>query len=460
MSQTPTWVWGTTVFVLCLVWCVVARFRGPQRAIGCQVLLSCLVPTWAQLDLSDSLWLDCRVASAVFGLVAYCFHRQATFPWKLGWLDASMLCLLAIHVVSDWQVSGWSWAIPFRAYGEWCIAYLAGRLALQTQEDFRYLAPLAVTVAVIMALASILEGASGVHPWEWLYGERKFDGITRDMTRWFGLTRAWGCCAHPIYFGFLQLMFLPWLLRAWHRREIKDVRKALLAAMLPFIGAAGVFCTGSRAALAAYVLVMLLGVVAYLPWARIPAAILTVVFISVAIYNRDQVIDTVTRLGERINVHKTITIDGSKKPMTFTATRWYLVQAYWPAMVRASWLGYGTDAISGFPVKVPLGDIDPETIKEVPYIDNQYVLMVLRFGWAGATTFTIALLLAAAAWFQRSTTMQFSQAAVSFYVGGTILAVAAGLLTVWMPHDIGFPLLWWMGGGSSTTPKPKPKIPK
>ncbi len=456
-SNTPPWLWVATVCALCLVWCVIAWFRGPQRAIGCLVLLAALVPTWAQLEINDWLWIDCRIAATVFGLVAYCFHPKATFPWKLGWLDATMIALLAIHITSDIDNTGWSWSIPFRVYGEWCVAYLAGRLALQNSEDFRFVTPLAVSVAVVMALGSIFEAVSGEHPWELLYGQRKLDGIDRDATRWLGLTRAWGCCAHPIYFGFVQVMFLPWLLRSWHRTRGKAGYGSRAAMLLPLLGAAGVFCTGSRAALGAYLLVILLGLLAYVPVTRVLFAILLVVAVPVGYMKRDQLVDVITQLGERKNVHRTIQIDGREQQMSFTATRWMLVRVYWKAIEKASWLGFGTDSVSGFPVKVPVGSVDPETLKEVPYIDDQYVLMALRFGWSGVAAFTVALLLAAAAWFQRSTTMQSSHAAVSFYVGGTILAVAAGLLTVWMPHDIGFPLLWWMGAGSSTPSVRKPE---
>ena len=455
MSNTAPWVWAATVGMLCLLWCVVAWFRGPQRAMGCQVILAALVPTWAQWEFSDLLWLDCRIAATVFGLVAYCFHPKATFPLRLGWLDASMISLLAIHLASDFEKPNWSWGIPLRVYGEWCVAYLAGRLALQRTEDFRYLTPWAVSVAVIMALGAIFEGISGDHPWELLYGERKFDGIDRGATRWLGLTRAWGCCAHPIYFGFVQVMFLPWLLRAWHRTRGQATKATWLVNALPLLGLVGVFCTGSRTALAAYLLVILMGLLAYVPPARIVCLVLAVVLVPLGIIKRDQVIDTVTRLGETVNVHRTIEVDGREQQMTFTATRWLLVNVYWKAIEKASWLGFGTDAVSTFPVNVPVGAVDPAVLKEVPYIDNQFVLMALRFGWLGVAAFTVALLLAATAWFQRSATLHSSHSAVSFYVGGMILAVAAGLLTVWMPHDIGFPLLWWMGAGSSSPPKAK-----
>jgi hypothetical protein len=200
--------WTATVSALCGLWCVLAWRYGPQRAIGCQVLIACLVPTWVRFEgfgIQD-LPIDCRVISTVFGLVAYCFHPRATFPWRLGWLDAVMLSLVAVHLASDIDNSGWSWTLPLRVYGEWFVPYLAGRLALQSGEDMRALAPVGLAVALVLAVGGAFEGISGYHPWEWIYGERDYDGIVRDQPRW-GVTRAWGCCGHPIYFGFLQVLF-------------------------------------------------------------------------------------------------------------------------------------------------------------------------------------------------------------------------------------------------------------
>jgi hypothetical protein len=224
----------------------------------------------------------------------------------------------------------------------------------------------------------------------------------------------------------------------------------LAATLLPVLGLAGVFCTGSRSALVAYVLVVAIGLAAAVPAIRIPAIVLVAIAVPIGLYNQERISDAVTRLGERINVQRSIEIDGRKEQITYTGTRFYLLKVYWPAIQRAGWLGFGTEAISTFPVKLPPGLVDPKAREEVPFIDNQFVLMTLRFGWAGVAVFTLSLLLAALAWFQRGAAMNSSHAAVSFYVGGTILAVGAGLLTVWMPHDIGFPLLWWMGAGSST----------
>ncbi len=198
---------------------------------------------------------------------------------------------------------------------------------------------------------------------------------------------------------------------------------------------------------------MLMGLVAYVPVSRMILLVLAVIGLPIAYMNREQVMDAITRSGERINVHKTIKNDGREQQLSYTNTRYFLVQHYAKAMKSGGLLGFGTEAVSEFPVKLSPGLVEAETFEKLPYIDNQYVLMTLRFGWLGVTAFTVALMVAVWAWLQRSVLLSSSHAAVSFYAGGTILAVAVGLLTVWMPHDIGFPLLWWMGAGSSSPSK-------
>ncbi|MCC6510799.1 MAG: O-antigen ligase family protein [Pirellulaceae bacterium] len=435
--------WATTVGLLCLFWCVMAWRYGPQRAIGCQVLLACLVPSWSQWDVMEGVWLDGRMAATCFGLLAYCFHPRATYPVRLGVLDGVMLCLVAVHLASDIDNSGWSMVLPLRVYGEWCIPYIAGRLALQHREDMRFLAPWGLAVATILAVGSIFEGFSGMHPWEWIYGERKYDGIIRDQPRW-GITRAWGCCAHPIYFGFLQLMFLPWLLRLWHRR-----RPVYFLWGLPLVGLIGVFCTGSRTPLVAYAGVILMGLFVFVPRSRWPLAVVTLLAGVLLFSMRDQITDLVTRWGETVNRRDVIVVDGKEEQTSGTMARWYLLKIYQRPMQQASWLGFGTERCSSWPLDVPVAPEYTQNVKKLLFVDNQYVLMILRFGWLGAAAFALALLLAALAWFDRSKSSLGSDVAVSIYIGITILAVSAGMVTVWMPHDIGFPLLWWMGAGSS-----------
>ncbi len=97
-----------------------------KKALGVLVLVASLVPTWTRLELADRLWLDCRVAATILGLCAYCLHPRANYPVRLGYLDAVMLSLLAIHFASDLEQGRGILEITLRAYGEWCVPYFAG----------------------------------------------------------------------------------------------------------------------------------------------------------------------------------------------------------------------------------------------------------------------------------------------------------------------------------------------
>ncbi|MFO1064476.1 MAG: hypothetical protein U0892_11490 [Pirellulales bacterium] len=207
--------WGITVAALIVLWLVTARRYGPQTAVGFVLLTSCLVPTWCRIEVGD-LPLDARMVAVIFSLAAYCLHRKATFPWRLGLIDACMLLLLAVHAFSDTLNTGWQWTIPLRIYGEWCVAYFAGRLAMHQESSIRQMVVVGAVAGAILNIGGIIEALTEFHPWEAVYGERFFDGISRTSRRW-GILRAWGPCGHPIYFSVLQLLFVPWTIVACRR---------------------------------------------------------------------------------------------------------------------------------------------------------------------------------------------------------------------------------------------------
>jgi hypothetical protein len=452
--------WLITFLALCSAWLAIAWRFGPQHAVGAVVLVACAVPTWCQQDLFG-LPLDVRVASTIFALVAYCFHPRATFPWRLGWIDACMLLLLAVHALSDAKNSGWQWTTPLRIYGEWCVPYLAGRLALHNLDTLPLLAPIGTTVALLLAAGSIVESTTTLHPWEWFYGERFYDGISRNAHRW-GLLRAWGCCGHPIYFGVLQLLFLPWLLRAWY--AARGSSAAMWAWLLPMVGILGIVGSGSRGPVLAAVGLLAMSAAALMPRTRPYFAVAIALLLGASIAYREQVLDALRHsIGEAQRVAEGPRIEAdspdgaeaewsrSERPRMTSGTqnRLDILRVYARAVARAGWLGFGTESVTGFPISVPLGPDDVSALKENKYVDNEYLLLTLRFGWIGGTLFAIALVLSIASWLHRSRVASWNDRPWCVFVGSAIAATAACLMTVWMPHDIGFPLLFWMGAGSA-----------
>lgn len=442
-------LWSVTVACLCILWLFLAIRFDPQKAIGAVVLLCCLVPTWVRIDfLGESL--DVRLAVSIFSLLAYCLHPAATFPWRLGLLDASMLMLVLVNLFSDVENTGWSWMIPIQAYAEWVIPYIAGRLALHDLGNMKFLAPFGLAVAVVLMVGSVFESVTWLHPWEWVYGERLYDGIARDSQRW-GFLRAWGCCAHPIFFGVLQVAMLPWVFLTLFQCRRGGWNWILL--LLPFFALFGIAATGSRAPILAFLISASFSIFYLLPRIRIPFGIAIAALVIVVAINRDRVIELTRSWGGEVVDRETnrVVVDEKEVVMSGTLSRLHVLKMYRRAVIRAGWIGFGSESVSGFPVNVPLGPEDQTAIRKIRFIDNQYLLLTLRFGWLGVVFFTLALGLTVLAWLMRATvaTSDEDQAMCVFFASG-VFSIAIAILTVWMPHDIGFPLIWIMGAASAS----------
>ena len=63
--------------------------------------------------------------------------------------------------------------------------------------------------------------------------------------------------------------------------------------------------------------------------------------------------------------------------------RIYVFRVYGVAIQKAGLFGFGTEAVTGFPINVPLGQQDLETLREIRTVDNAFLLMGLRFGYLG-----------------------------------------------------------------------------
>jgi type IV secretory pathway TrbD component len=163
--------------------------------------------------------------------------------------------------------------------------------------------------------------------------------------------------------------------------------------------------------------------------------------------------------GELQKPHRqqpTVVIDGERVVYSGTLTRVYLFDVYGVAMRRAGWLGFGTERTSTFPVNVPVGQQHTETLKRLPWIDNQYILLVLRFGYLGVAVFITFCLSGVFAMLM--VCRRCGGRGMVFFGGlaATIVAMMLLLLTVWMPHDFGFWFLWTLGVSSGLAGRKMP----
>lgn len=139
-----------------------------------------------------------------------------------------------------------------------------------------------------------------------------------------------------------------------------------------------------------------------------------------------------------------IEIDGDRIITSSSRYRLHVFSLYADSMVKAGPFGYGTEATTGFPLRIPNLEGEFKSANLFKMVDNGYILLTLRFGWVGGVCLVILFLTAIATgmslYFDRPDEL-FPGAVAS------VLVVVAGfsLLLVFMSYDFGFPLLWTMG---------------
>ncbi len=96
-----------------------------------------------------------------------------------------------------------------------------------------------------------------------------------------------------------------------------------------------------------------------------------------------------------------ILVNGQQVEYNGTVHRLLIWKVYLRVMRRAGFLGFGTDRTTGFPVRVPFGPEDKQTLEFLRFVDNAYILMDLRFGILGVLCL-VAVLLSADFYFLRA----------------------------------------------------------
>ncbi len=444
-------MWWIIVVGLIGLFVVFAFRRSPQFAIGLVVPIAYVAPAWLILPLfsgpADSIYgsgIDIKVAVGSACLVLYCFLPGRTFPVRIVPCDVAVVFLIFIHIVSDTLNDGLAWMVLGRAYAEWYLPYIAGRLAIQSREDAERIWKHLAMISVLLGALAILEAVADINVFESCFGERPLEGTPRNAARW-NMQRAYGPCMHPIYLGVLELFLLAWTglatLRALRRRAAWPWAFSMVPSVL------GIVATGSRGPIFGAVIS---GVVLFfflVRRARVIMACSLGVMLLVGIVNRETIVRQLEKWsGESELRHSNIEVADETLAHSGTRNRINIVEVYKIALKRSGLIGFGTLAVSGFPINVPVGPREAETIKRTRFVDNEFILMTLRFGYLGLAAFAIAGLLAAAQVLRiadKSTDQLPTQ--LSSCVGATLAGSLLALLTVWMPPDIGFPLLWTFG---------------
>ncbi len=448
-------MWGWTFLVIAAFFAWQARRVGLRRALGAAVFVSLLVPTWAHLGYQSAGGavqmtgeeVDMRVAIAFVGVLACLVRPRGKLSPRVTAVDLALVLLMAVHVIADWRAQGVGAGPLLRAWGEWGLPYLAGRIAIQSADDLRNLLPVVLSVLGILTSIAVFESLTGINPFEIAYGPRPLDYMGPATVRW-GILRACGPTRNTIFLGMLFLLFLPWTLHAaalaWRRQA------PVWWGLTPLVMGLGIAATASRAPIVGAALALCCVVYLKAPVTRWPIVGLGVCLIVVVAMNFTAFLETMERWAGDNQVRARNGVfgaDGRVVGVSGTTTRIYLFDVYGDALRRAGFLGFGTTAVADFPVNVPMGPQNLALLNAVPYIDDIYVLITLRFGYLGLAAFVAFFATSIVDWARHAIARDRSSlyaAAAAGAIVGAMLAMA----TLWMPHDFGFLLIWLAGAGA------------
>jgi len=423
----------------------ISFLKRPQIAMGVVVPLVWLVPVWVQVSIGIEA-LNVRTAVSIGALILYCFLPKATFPWRLIPCDWAVIGLLTVHLASDWWHTGFELSTFAIAYVEWLLPYLCGRLAFQHRDDLDWAWSTVCIVGLVLAFAAFFEAWFRVNPFEVVCGLRPEDRFVRDALRW-GIRRAYGPYMHPLYFGVVLCWFTGWwIFAAWRFFTDRSPSIWLLGAV---VGLVAPLATGSRGPVLGVVVVTLGFIFCFRKQLRLSASILILLFGFLAIGFQDSLLahlDEWSGEGKHERNKAKVVFDNETLSISSARSRLLLFEIYWKALMQAGFLGFGTDAVSTFPVNVPLGRDEAEAIQKIWMVDNFYLLNTLRFGYLGLSAF---ILVAGSSLWQllrvRDSQSSSSIACFSSAAFGSVIGVLILLWTVWMPGEIGFPLFWSFG---------------
>lgn len=428
------------VAILTTILVVVWRRVGPFAGVGCATVASFLFPTWVDITALGIEW-DVRLATALISGAAALFLRPKWMFDRLSALDAMVLFICVWQVICEWKANGPSPGPIFQSYGFWMLPYVIGRCSVRTERDLSALAIAVAVVSTIFGAVAFLECLASFDIYAMIFGDRPgMEFRPKRILRW-GHFRAEGPFDHPIFFGIVLTLLLPWCV--WLLSLGRDRRKK--TGLVGTIGnVVGNLSTISRGP----ILAMALGAVVTgvtRNW-KLAAATLVLIVGSVAtVMLNPSLLVLASRwiaelTGERVEL---VVVDGKEQVSSSVLGRLVQAKAYGPAMQKGGMFGYGMTATSTFPPDIPEVPVDTLTGEQIPIVDNCYVLLTLRGGWVLGIAY---FLLHVVALYQLVQAVRWGEDAwLSRLLAGAVVAHAFVSATVYSAYDYFFVFLWTIG---------------
>lgn len=432
--------WCVAVGIVVVVWLVLDLRKGPVEALGAAMVLSFAFPVWLKLEVAG-VPLNVRSTIAAITMIGYAVHPRGNIISPLTLLDFCVGFIVCSQIVSDVSVDGFSIGLPFAAYGEWALPYVAGRYAIRDRKDLRWIAKWVAGVLLVLCVMSLIESIARVNLFETVFGERSEELAGRRASR-LGLDRAFGTCMHPIYFGMAIASLTPWWI--WYVQNTESKTSRSLGWCLLIVSLLGLLATVSRTPILTFLGMLGLLLLVRVHFLRIPAIVVAAVVLFLFTRSPGEFADTIARYTGGGDRNLLIEVEGQARISSGVRGRILIWSAYWKAMRHAGVTGYGSAATSKFPPEIPYLEGRAETGNDMKFVDNGYIVTVLRLGWLGAVLLVVMLLTgifsAVSLYLDRPDQMFFAAVA-----GFLFLYMLFSLMLVSNNYDFFLIVLWLLG---------------
>ena len=435
----PTPILVSTLVALvvgAIVWRKVSLFAG----VGAASVASFLLPTWVNVETLAIDW-DARLCVALTTGTAVLLLRTRSLFSRLVALDLLVVAIAVWQVISEWKANGVGAEVAFLAYGHWVLPYVIGRCCARSLRDLRVVGLFVAGAGAVLGLVTLLETTAATDVYEAIFGERPGMQFRPIKLRRWGFARAEGPYDHPIFLGIITLLLLPWAawLSLYEKKETKIATLVGLAGLLITLA-----CTISRGPIAGLAVVVAVAVGLRYRWVGYSLLALAVAA-AVALAVRPSLPEDIARQvaeasEERVEM---MVIDGEEIVSSSVMGRLVIVQGYAKALRKAGPFGYGTDATSQFPPKIPNVPVDTLTGEPVAVVDNAYVYYTLRGGWVMGAGY---LLLHVLGFFRlRKSALWEGDPMFCRLLAGAIVAHGVVSFTVYPAYDYIYMFLWTLG---------------
>jgi hypothetical protein len=395
------------------------------------------VPCWFNLFLR-SITLDAMtgVALATFAALLVRPFRGVRTNWAVS--DVTLAVLILTCILSDAVNRILIPGTVIELVRIWAFPYVLGRLFLPAAEDTDRTLPTVVVLAAALSVFGLIEAVTRTNILAVVTGQRWELLEKAEGFRW-GLKRAQGHTNHPIYFGLLLALILPWILLAYRKASQHAGPRWWLA--VPFLVAAAAFVTVSRSAQLAVLIVLATDLFFRRPKYRPVMLLLAAVGGLVFFAFREQVLDLLGAYAGEGQVEDWVVINGVQYEYTGTRHRDLLLLAYEEGIEKAGWFGFGTNYRD-----MPM---DPEMPIQFVSIDHHYLLHYLQYGIVGTAAFFLFALSAAWNLGREALARDGPLSDLAAGLFGAFVAVIIMIRGVALSPDFGFMWLFVAGLGAS-----------